>query len=401
MKKLLFLLLLLPLQLKAQPGCTDPQANNYDPMATENDGSCLYPPTSIGLDLVGELPVDLVECSGLAFFDETLWTHLDGGNLDRLFTLDTLTAEKLETITVPNTDNIDWEDLAEDEEHLYIGDFGNNFGDRTDLRIFKIKKSDLLAGTISPEVIEFSYSDQTDFTPMQNATEHDCEAFFFWQDSLHLFSKDWLNFKTRHYVLPVTPGNHTAQLRDSLEVQGLITAADITEDGTALVMGYALSGTFAWLLFDFQGNDVFSGNQRKISIGSLQDNGQVEGLTFRDGNSGYICSENFGSWTPKLQTFDIQQFLENPVSAVQPEARKVVVSIFPNPANEVLHVVVDLPVGKFARLKIVDETGRVFLEKQMTGGEMALDISHLRNGNYWLQVVENEEITKSNPFQIF
>ncbi|MEJ7666684.1 MAG: hypothetical protein WKG07_47795 [Hymenobacter sp.] len=33
----------------AQGGCPDPQATNYDPAATRNDGSCQYPVTGAAL----------------------------------------------------------------------------------------------------------------------------------------------------------------------------------------------------------------------------------------------------------------------------------------------------------------------------------------------------------------
>lgn len=44
MKKLLFILLFLPIFGFSQslPGCIDTTALNYDPIATFNDGSCLF-----------------------------------------------------------------------------------------------------------------------------------------------------------------------------------------------------------------------------------------------------------------------------------------------------------------------------------------------------------------------
>ena len=34
------------------PGCTDPAATNYDPLATTDDGSCLYPCTDNDVTIV-------------------------------------------------------------------------------------------------------------------------------------------------------------------------------------------------------------------------------------------------------------------------------------------------------------------------------------------------------------
>ena len=398
LKLLSFPLLFLPATAHAQPGCTDPQATNFDPAATENDGSCLYAPTSFQPPIIGTLPEDLEECSGLAFFGGSLWTHLDGGNPDQLFTLDTLTAEKLQTITVPNSDNHDWEDLAEDDEHLYIGDFGNNDGDRTDLRIYKIKKADLLAGAVSPELIEFSFSDQTDFTPMHNENNFDCEAFFFWQDSLHLFSKNWVDFKTRHYVLPASPGTHVAELRDSLNVQGQITAADITEDGKVLLLGYNVSTieAFIYLLFDFHGSDFFSGNKRRISMGQANLTSQTEGLVFRDMRRGYICSESLSVFPQRLLSFDIEEWVDNPVSAestVGPGSGKL--SVFPNPAGDFIHLKMEgFPNGDDLVLHIYGAKGEIVfskkIDKTLMVNELEINTAHLRSGNYWVQIAGGE-----------
>jgi hypothetical protein len=323
----------------AQPGCTDAQALNFDPDAMGNDGSCLYPDTQYNPIQITELPPQLLEASGLAFFNNQLWLHEDGGNEEHLFSVDTSSGAILQTVTLLNSENLDWEDLATDGTHLYVGDFGNNTGDRKDLRILKIKKSDLTGGTATPEVIRFSFSDQTDFTPAVNANNYDCEAFFFWNDSLHLFSKNWVDFKTRHYILPATPGVHVAQLRDSLEVEGQITAADITTDGVAALLGYNVNTAevFLWLLFDFPGNRVFNGNKRKISLGNALALSQAEGIAFSHSYSGFICSERYAVLPQKLLKFDIRQYVEPPVSVVG-MAHNQELTVFPNPFSDSFHL---------------------------------------------------------------
>ncbi len=391
-------------KLPAQPGCTDPQALNFNPAATQNDGSCAYPPTTYALQQIAELPAALEECSGLAFFGNRLWTHEDGDGFDQLYVIDTLTGALLQTLTLPGTDNKDWEDLAEDSENLYIGDFGNNQGNRTNLNILKIKKSNILAGNPVAEVINFSFSDQTNFTPAPNANDFDCEAFFFWNDSLHLFSKNWVNFKTRHYVLPATPGTHVAQLRDSLAVQGQITAADISDDGTAVLLGYnvSTSETFLWLLFDFAGSDFFGGNKRKISMGSAIFVSQPEGIRFRNNRYGYICSERFSALPQKLLSFDTGQWTGGPNAAGE-LAPVVPVNVSPNPFRDflVLDFQQDIP-GK-CEIRLSDLSGKI-LKKWSPGSipggtQLRLEAHGLQAGAYLLRIFTENGVATIRVFR--
>ena len=68
------------------------------------------------------------ESSGLETAGPTgdLWTHADGGNTARLYRV-TRQGDLLQALDLEPLQNIDWEDLAQDDEHqLYVGDFGNN-----------------------------------------------------------------------------------------------------------------------------------------------------------------------------------------------------------------------------------------------------------------------------------
>lgn len=378
-------------QLRAQPGCTDPQALNFDPQATDNDGSCLYASTPYTPEEITVLPAGLKEGSGLAYFDDRLWIIEDGGNPNQIYAIDTLTGALHQLVILANTENIDWEDLAQDDQHLYIGDFGNNPGNRTDLRILKIKKDALLTGTVTPEVIEFSYSDQTDFTQADNANNFDCEAFLFWNDSLHLFSKNWLDFKTRHYILPTTPGIHLAQLQDSLDVQGQITGADISTDGKAVLLGYNINtgDAFLWLLFDFQGSRFFSGNKRKISLGSALYLSQTEGIAFRNPTYGYICSERYSSLPQKLLRFSIGQWTQNP-SPTAESIESAGIAVAPNPFSENLVIDFQEVIPHLHSISLHDSEGKVVRAKTLKGqllpGQVSLETTGLPAGVYWLVV---------------
>ncbi|RMG60561.1 MAG: T9SS C-terminal target domain-containing protein, partial [Bacteroidetes bacterium] len=74
---LILLLSLAPAVLRAQPGCTDPLATNYDPTATVNDGSCQYPNTTVNPQDQYPLSDSLRETSGLAAYAGWFWTHND------------------------------------------------------------------------------------------------------------------------------------------------------------------------------------------------------------------------------------------------------------------------------------------------------------------------------------
>ena len=122
-----------------------------------NDGSCVYPFTNAPPILIADLPDLLQETSGLLWIDGQLYSHSDEGPA-RLFRIDPGSGAIEQTITFIGADNVDWEDLAEDEEYVYVGDFGNNSGNRTDLTIYRIEKADLVNNATFVEEINFTLS---------------------------------------------------------------------------------------------------------------------------------------------------------------------------------------------------------------------------------------------------
>lgn len=84
------------------------------------------------------------ETSGLLFAGGTVWTQLDGGHPHRLFQVDTLTGAVLREVEIANAANTDREDICTDGRWVFVGDFGNNNGNRRDLRIYRFPLAALL-----------------------------------------------------------------------------------------------------------------------------------------------------------------------------------------------------------------------------------------------------------------
>jgi hypothetical protein len=74
----------------------------------------------------------------LGFCNNNIITHNDSGGQANLYEINASTGA-LRTVAITNATNVDWE-YAQDASYIYIGDIGNNFGNRTDLKIYKISR---------------------------------------------------------------------------------------------------------------------------------------------------------------------------------------------------------------------------------------------------------------------
>lgn len=331
-----FFFLLLAANLSAQvSGCTDPTALNYNPEATINNGSCTYPKTTYQPPVkIDPLSAVLEESSGLQWAGGSLWSFNDGGNAAVLFRIDTASVKILQTVTLEEATNVDWEDIAFDGTHLYIGDFGNNAGNRKDLKIYRFpiaiipdpeRKKSFQVPSKNIEVIRFRYADQLQ-PPVgsgMNRTKFDCEAMLVAEGKIHLFAKNWVENNTTHYVIEdVSEGDYIAKPLETLPTNYLVTAADkLPGSDTMVLIGYQVSGTgahFMHLLTGFKEGLYFNGNKRRIDLPSVAEIGQVEGITFRNGGYGYISNEKFErtmfgltlSVPPKLRLFQVYEMVK-------------------------------------------------------------------------------------------
>jgi hypothetical protein len=211
------------------------------------------------------LPPELSENSGITGFDTLVWTINDSGGNPCIFGLDTTTGEIVKRIWLDGTENKDWEEITQDEAWVYIGDFGNNDGSRNDLRILKIRKSDLKDTVVTPLVMDFRFADQYDFTPALYQTPFDCEAMISAGDTLYLFTKNWTGGASRIYKLPSSPGDHVAILCDSLMTEGLVTAASYSASGHRLfLLGYKDYIPFLCMLDGFTPGRSYNGTLQTV-----------------------------------------------------------------------------------------------------------------------------------------
>lgn len=297
-------------------GCTDVLAKNYNTLASVNDGSCRYKFKSIKPKFSVVLDKSLHETSGLIFWNGLLWTHNDDTDT-HLYALDTLSGVVGKKIQLNRVANRDWEEITQDSVYVYIGDFGNNYkGNRKDLKILRIEKQSLLLSQPKIDTIAFQYPNQTDYSLQpSNRTNFDCEAMIVSQDSLFLFTKEWKSKKTSLFSLPKTPGDYVANYKATHNVKGLITGATYLKNQKLIALcGYSKKlKPFIYLLYDFEDNDFFLGNRRKIKL-KLPFH-QIEGIATNDGLHYYLTNESFinkpiVSNPQKLHLFDLTTFLK-------------------------------------------------------------------------------------------
>lgn len=268
-----------------------------------------------------KLPDKLKEISGLVYDDGFFYGHNDSGGKAELYKINPTNGKIVQTIKITNAENKDWEEISFSQDFVFIGDFGNNLGSRKDLAIYYFPKKELAETgseiSVEAQKIEFSYPEQKQFNLGNKKTNFDCEAFFYYEGKLHLFTKEWTNLATTHYTLEVKPGVQKAQKIETFKTNYLVTGATIdinpisnthgfyligyTPDGFALISGFSLSKKEKEKLFD---NKL---NKFSLPLGFVTDVGQTEGIAIKQEKPNVICfsNENF-----KYKSVQIEQSIQ-------------------------------------------------------------------------------------------
>jgi len=366
---------------------------------------------TISLTNYTDLAFQINESSGLEYLESSYYTHNDDTDV-KLFEFDLTTGNIVREVVINSASNIDWEDLACDGDYMYIGDFGNNNGNRTNLKIYKCPieaSSGNLDNFVTPEEIKFSYAEQIDFNPGNKNHNFDAEAIISIDTALFLFTKNWVNDKTHIYQLSKTPGTYSVSKIDEIEVPGLVTAAEYIEDLNVVVLiGYTevngvISDNFATIVANFNNNQFSSGDIFNVDI-SVSGSKKTEGLVIDDAYNLYVSSEANAGYSQTLYGLNLYAVLDSFLSIndtiVNPNDttymdttntnpddttsilifdQEKLVNFYPNPVDDELNIVYfDL-----IETHIYDLNGKCIVKSS----EKQINLSMLNSGIYFLKLI--------------
>lgn len=252
---------------------------------------------AISFEKLCALDNDLQHNSGIVSLNQaqSFWTQVDNNSPNLIYEFDR-DCNILRSVFIKNPIKKDWEEICSDKDNnIYIGDFGNNNNSRKDLRILVIPHEELITSdSVDASVINFSYARQIAFPPPPEEMHYDMEAMVWFDDSLHLFSKnrtDPFDGWCYHYVLPAIPGNYSLNPVDSFKTGSgsllfyWVTGAAVDPTTRKFVL---LSHDRIWLFKDFSGNRFFSGKVQEILLSHYS---QKEGICVTEPNIWYITDE--------------------------------------------------------------------------------------------------------------
>lgn len=243
----------------------------------------------------------LDEISGLQIVGEEFYGFNDSGGKPELYKVDKQGAIT-QTLRLQGAKNIDWEAMAMNDSLIFVADFGNNRGNRRDLCIYYVRRKDIKTNQkvqeIATQKLSFYYPQQTDFSNQNRAHNFDCEALLWFNDKLHLFTKEWKSSQTHHYTLALTKNLQAAKLIESYNTNFLVTGADmlkINENSSFLTLiGYTkLGGIYLLHTTVTNKQDKLLNSLTKLRLGRLGKLGQVEGVSIASPGVIYYSAEAY------------------------------------------------------------------------------------------------------------
>ena len=252
------------------------------------------------------LPKIINETSGLEILNNQFVTHNDSGGEPSLYFF-SQNGEIINSITLEEESfweiyNNDWEDITADEDYIYIADTGNNFGNRDNLNIIKVKTTDFSIDS----KIDISYKDQQTFLPRPKH-KYDAEALFLIEDKIAVLSKDRDNLFTDLYLIDKESNSkQVLESKITYNVNSLITGGDYNKDMSLLALvSYSSKGSQFLILFeDFNLETLAEKKFRKFKI--PLERAQIEAIKIIDDKTFWITSEDEGIGSPYMYKIKVE-----------------------------------------------------------------------------------------------
>lgn len=234
-------------------------------------------------------------------FPDTYWVHNDSGDSARIFAIhedgSSITGPK--GIAIDGAKNHDWEDLTIDGNTLYIADLGNNNNARRDLAIYSVQEPDPKTTDRTSVLKRFpvAYREQAEFPPA-GRKQFDCEAIFSLRGKLYLISKNRYNALLpdvsanlyRMDTMDTDKVNYPTKIDSMGNLDGWVTAADVSPDGKTLAVLTNLPAMSIWLFrTDAAGDQFFSkGHRRQILLANAK---QCESIAWKNSHTVIVGNE--------------------------------------------------------------------------------------------------------------
>ncbi len=253
---------------------------------------CDYP---VPGNMVKQFTLDssVLETSGLLYMDGKIWTFNDSGGEAALYCLDATNGSLIRKTIIRNAVNVDWEDITEDDSHIFVADVGNNYATRDTLSIYRIPKGALLSEepwVIHEGIITVSFAAKVK-QAKSGLSSHDCEALVAFGDSLYLFSKDWVEQTTSVYVLPKSPGHYRLSPVKTYEAGFLVTGADVFPGSRQVsLVGYR-DYLPVVVSYEFENSPALISCGGKARVYPLRLGRQVEGICYDPVGRLFISAE--------------------------------------------------------------------------------------------------------------
>jgi len=244
------------------------------------------------------------------------WVHNDSGDTARIFAIDAEGRNIIPTYSkfsfygedpeegksqwqgfpVLDATNVDWEDIAVDENYLYLADMGNNANNRRNLAIYLASEIDPTASTRTAVIqrLPIVYPDQDGFPPARR--HFDSESLFTADGKLYLITKHRTSIfegaepgaKLYRLDTHFTDRDNVLTLIDNNPEITSATGADLSPDGQTLAV---LSYSTLWLFARPASGDRWLSSDEEhfpLDRGAIK---QAEAITWIDNDILMITNE--------------------------------------------------------------------------------------------------------------